>query len=137
MPADFLTQLPISVEERDKLSQFAASDAAALLGMIEAAPEDFRRFFGDGETSRLVSALTRIISPAQRRDLNKKVTEFPISGAMQGRPAPDLPPPAFDIERRDALFESLEALRKIPQPDATVQGRIKHLERELNEMLDG
>ena len=136
MPADFLTYLPISAEERDKLSQFAAPDAAALLGMIQAAPEDFRRFYGDRETTKLVSALTRIASSAQQRDLNKKVAEFPISGAIQGRPAPQLPPPDFDVERRDALFESLEALRKIPKPDAAVQVRIEHLERELNEMLD-
>lgn len=133
---DYLDPLPFSIVEKEKLRQLAAPTPAALLGMIRASMEAFRRFFGPRETERLIERLTAIVGPEESERLARPAKLHPIqSSTFTNRPAPPLPP-RYDLEERDRLFGRLRQLRADPHPSDRTRAEAAACEAKLNAMLE-
>lgn len=133
---DYLDGLPFSPIERSKLRQLAAPTPAALLGMIRASTEAFSRFFGPGQTERLVACLTAVVGPEESERLARPPEPFPVqSSVFSNRPAPPLPP-KYDLEERDRLFGRLRQLRADPHPSDRTRAEAAACEAKLNAMLE-
>ena len=103
----FLSALPITPDETEKLRGLGIDSPQHLLAMINAAPETFTRFFGAEATGRLKEALRKIVPADASTD------RVAPPGAL-GVPL-DTPPlevtSKVDLARRDALFDRLQQLK--------------------------
>ena len=136
MNLDFLENLPLTTEEKDKISSLGVSNGAALLSMIQTAPEEFETYFGSQRTRELKALLEESVSAPQRVVLDAPVRRFPASGAILERTPPVLRPPDYDLQTRDHLFDQLQQLRQSGDSSPETQQRIAHLEESLNALLE-
>lgn len=134
---NYLEDLPPSLEEKAKIDKLGAPSPAALLAMIQAAPEAFDRYLGGERAQALAEALRRLISESERALLDVPVRQFPATGAIIGRKAPLLRSPRYDIAERDRLFEQLQYLRQQKDSSPAAKRRIAELEEKLNALLEG
>jgi hypothetical protein len=134
---NYLDKLPISADEKAKLRPLGAPTPAALLGLIQASPEQFGRFFGPQRTGQLVRLLTSVLTEGERKSLSQPVPRYAIqSPAYSVSSAPTLPPTPYDLEQRDRLFEHLRQLRADTHPSKETLEEIAACEAKLNAMLD-
>ena len=133
---NYLNQLPLTAEDKEKLRGLAASTPAALLSLIRASHDSFSRFFGPQRTQQLIAWLQPLLSEEERQRLTQPAKRYPIQGVrFTESPAPVLPRPDFDIEERDRLFARLSALRSQHNPPPEVQREIASLEERLSTIL--
>jgi len=137
MGSEFLSELSLSVEEKRKLAELGASTPAALLSLRRAAPEAFENLLGKERAKEVVEQLWNLLTPDEQAKLSTAASprHFPL-GARLDTPRTGLPTPKFDIEKRDRIFNELQALRKLSSPSPVQRKRIADLERALNALLD-
>jgi hypothetical protein len=87
VPPDFLQQLPISDEERSKLSKLGARSPAALLSMRKASREAFDNYIGKDRADTIAEELTKLLTPGDVEALNQPPNPRGKLGARLG-PAP-------------------------------------------------
>lgn len=133
---DYLEDLPFSREEKTKIANLGAPNAAALLAMIQAAPEVFDCYLGR-DSRALVRTLRHMISESERAVLDAPVQRFHATGAVVDQKPPVLQPPQYDIAERDRLFDQLQHLRQQGDSLPATKQRIAELERQLSTMLKG
>ena len=133
---NYLEDLPLSAEEKAGVASLGASNAAALLAMIRAAPEAFENYLGSDRTQELAVALEALISEHERAVLDSPVRWFPATGAIIGKKAPVLGPTRYDIAERDRLFEQLQRLRRQGDSSPETKQGIAELEQRLNALLE-
>lgn len=134
---NFLDQLPISPSEKAKLLELAAPCPSALLGLIQASPDAFARYFGPQRTEQLVNWLFARLSEEDRERLSRPVHRYPIQGStFASNQAPSLPPTKYNIEERDRVFSHLQQLRAEAHPSDQTRDEIAAYEAKLNAMLD-
>lgn len=136
MSLEFLENLPLTAEEKERISVLGATDGAALLAMIQAAPEEFEGYFGRQRTRKLTTMLKGTVVAPERTVLDTPPRQFPASGAILDRRPPVLRPPAYDLQTRDRLFEQLQKLRQAGDSSLETQQRIAELEESLNALLE-
>ena len=102
---NYLEDLPLSCEEKTKIARLGASNPAALLAMMQAAPEAFDRYLGSDRAQALASALKHLISEAEQAVLDAPAQRFCATGAIIDHEAPGLQPPRYDVAERDRLFD--------------------------------
>jgi hypothetical protein len=120
----FLSALPITPVETEKLRSLGVDSPQHLLAMINAAPDAFARFFGAEATGRLAEALRKVV-PA---DVPTDHVEPPGAlGVPLGTPPQELTSPV-DTARRDALFDRLQQLKA----SHASPGEIEDAERALD-----
>jgi len=134
---DYLENLPLSLEEKKKIVSLGASNAAALLAMMQAAPEVFDRYLGTDCARELAAALEHMISESERAVIEAPVRQFHATGAIVDQKAPLLRLPKYEIAERDRLFDQLQRLRQQANPSPATKRRIAKLEQRLNSMLNG
>lgn len=137
MSEDYLKDLPLSFEEKTKIASLCAPNPAALLSMIQAAPEAFDRYLGRDRARELAAALRHVISESERAVLDAPVREFRATGAIIDQKAPLLRPPKYDIAERDFLFDELQRLRQQKDSSPATKRRIAELEQRLSALLEG
>ncbi len=125
-PEDYLEDMALSQDEKDKIAALAPTGPAALLAMMQAAPEDFYRYLGRERCAVLRERLQRSLSRSERATLDAPVWKFHATGARLGQEAPSLRPPQYDVAERNRLFEELQFLRR----------RVAEIEQQLNAMLE-
>jgi formylglycine-generating enzyme required for sulfatase activity len=125
-PEDYLENLALSQDEKDKIAALAPTGPAALLAMMQAAPEDFYRYLGRERCAVLRERLQRSLSRSERATLDAPVWKFHATGARLDQEAPSLRPPQYDVAERNRLFEELQFLRR----------RVAEIEQRLNAMLE-
>jgi hypothetical protein len=137
MGSKFLSDLDLSADEKAKLASLAAPSPAAVLSMRRAAPEAFDGLFGKERADQIAARLENQLTPEEKQRLESSVPvkRFPL-GASLGTPPSHLPPPKFDIEERDQIFEQLQALRKLDSPSTEQTKRKSELEDRLNALLE-
>ena len=86
-------------------------------------------------TESIEEALDAMVPEEEKIGLDAVPTPNFVLGVLEG-PPPELPPPPFDIEKRDALYFQLEGLRSIQNPTPEQIRRINSLERELSALLE-
>ena len=128
----FIDQLAANPGEAQKLRELGTDSPEHLLGQIQAAPEAFDRYLGPERAKALVLKLRQLVPP------DSPALKGP--GPPPGRlgvpltPPPDkLPPPPYDIKKRDALYQHIQDLkaRGAPQPE------IQAAEDELDRLFGG
>ena len=126
---DFLDDLDLTAEERERLRGLGARDASGLRAMHRAAPQDFEAYFGP-RAAHILRVLDDISLP-----------EPPSSAPPHGLGARAEPPPSgplsprIDIALRDRLFRELQDLKSRPH-SAQRDAAIADLEDQLNVLLD-
>ncbi len=131
----YLEDLPLSFEEKAKITSLGAPNPAALLAMRQANPEAFDQYLGRDRAQELAAALRHLISEPERTVLDAPVQQFRTTGAIIGRKAPLLRPPRYDVAERDHLFEQLQSLRQQEDSSPATKRRIAELEQRLNALL--
>jgi hypothetical protein len=131
-----LEELPLTGEERERIEALGVPDAAALLGMIRAAPGEFESFFGSERTREIAALLERSLPAKELAVLEGSPPRFPISGTVLDRKPPALRPPDYDVETRDRLFEELQSLRRKGDSSPDTKRQIAQLERSLSLLLE-
>jgi hypothetical protein len=134
---NYLEDLPLSCEEKTKIARLGASNPAALLAMMQAAPEAFDRYLGSDRAQALASALKHLISEAEQAVLDAPAQRFCATGAIIDHEAPGLQPPRYDVAERDRLFDQLQRLRQQDDSSPATKRRIAELEQRLNTILQG
>ena len=134
MAYEYLNHLAASDEEKAKLVTLAARSPAALVGMMQAAPEAFSNYLGEERARHIKRQLEELLGEDERRLLDADPGRPYLTGAIIGRESPPLKPPRYDIEQRDLLFDELMRLRQ--QGGEGAKQRISVLENRLNAMLD-
>jgi hypothetical protein len=128
---DFLDELDLAPEDRERLRSLGAVDASALRAMYRAAPADFARYVG-AATDHVIAQLDAIL-PSDADEPTAPAR--PLGGRLEAAPQA-LPPPPVDLARRDALFAELQTWRAMPaSPERDTA--IADLEDQLNALLDG
>jgi hypothetical protein len=129
---DFLDDIDVDPEDRERLRALGATDARALRAMHRAAPDAFAAYIGPS-TDHVLAQLDLMAPPeddAARAPIDRVL-------AAQIGPAPrSLARPLLDLALRDRLFDELQQLRastSSPERDAA----IADLEDRLNALLDG
>jgi hypothetical protein len=135
MYENYLEDLSLSFTEKDKIAKLGASSAAALLAMIQAAPQDFERYLGPQRCLEIAVALGKLIGDSERVVLDTPVKGFYSTGAITNRKAPKIQPPKYNIAERDFLFKKIQELRQQHDPSPATRLTIDELEQELNKML--
>ena len=137
MEPEYLSDLELSPEEHAKLAGLGASSAAALWSLWEAAPKEMDRLLEAQRSTEIHERLRALLTPEERErlDLSHSVKKYPLGASLRTPPA-HLPPPRFDIEKRDRLFEEIQALRDAGGRSEMADEHILELERELNELLE-
>jgi hypothetical protein len=135
MSENYLEDLSLSVTEKDKIAKLGASSAAALLAMIQAAPQDLERYLGAQRCLEIVIALRKLIDDSDRAVLDTPVKEFYSTGAIIDRKAPKIQRPRYNIAERDSLFKKIQELREQNDSSPAMRLTIDELEQELNKML--
>jgi hypothetical protein len=137
MGSEFLSELSLSAEEKRKLAELGASTPAALLSLRRAAPEAFENLLGKERAKEVVEQLWSLLTPDEQARLSTAhpPRRFPL-GARLDTPPTGLPPPNFDVEKRDRIFNELQSLRKLSSLSPVQRNRIADLERELNALLE-
>ncbi|QDU59553.1 hypothetical protein Pan216_03820 [Planctomycetes bacterium Pan216] len=135
MPSQYIEDLPLRSEEKQKLSELCAPSPAALLGMMNAAPEDFRRLLGGEAVQNVLHSLRRMVSKSDEAIVDAPAPSFHASGAILGRRPPNMPPSKVDFEERERLFQELQRLRQGDDQPATRQ-RAAEIEKRLQSLLD-
>jgi len=129
---DFVKTLPATEEEARKLQSFGAESPEALLAMITAGRDAFDAFMGRDPANRIVRALRAMVPPGS--DSRRRLRDPPGGLGASLQPPPKAPaPPAFDIARRDRIFEHLQHLRRSGAPAEEVS----RVEQELDALLRG
>lgn len=133
---NYLDQLALTDEEREKIRSLAATTPAALLSLIQASSVSFSRFFGPQRTQQLIARLKPLLSAEDRERLAQPARSYPIQETrFVESPAPVLPSPDFDIEERDRLFDRLRRLRSQRNSSPEVRREIAALEEQLNAIM--
>ena len=132
----YLEKLSLSFDEKEKIARLGISNAAALLAMIQAAPENFRNYLGGEHFFSLIQELKNLISNSEQVILNQPTKQFCANGAIIERAAPQLKPPKYNVAERDRLFEQLQYLRQKNDALPTTRKRIAAIEQKLNTMLN-
>jgi len=127
--ADFLEELPISPSQREKLKTLGVGSPFALLSTIRASQDAFFAFFGRNAAEKLISLLEARMSSSEKAESNAKMPAFAM-GAIVDQPA-RFQPPAMDFDRRDALLQKIEDLRRQRDGERRHQREIEELEREI------
>jgi hypothetical protein len=135
MYKNYLEDLSLSFTEKDKIAKLGASNAAALLAMMQAAPEDFERYLGSKRCLEIIIALRKSIGESEQAVLETPVKELYSTGAIIDRKAPKIQPPKYNIAERDCLFEKIQELRQQHDPSPATRLTIDELEQELTKML--
>ncbi len=137
MQEDYLTNLDLSEIEREKISVLCPNGVAGLLGLIQAAPEDFQRYFRSERTAEIVNKLNVLVSDNDRIILSATTRNFNKSGAIIGQDAPPTIMPKYDVAERDRLFKQLQELRHQYQvePSSIIKSNIENIEKTINMML--
>jgi hypothetical protein len=137
MVSEFLSNLDLSPDEREKLAGLAASTPAAVLAMRRAAPEAFDGLFGKERADQIAAALEDQLTPEEKQRLASRVpvTQFSL-GANLETPPSELPPPQFDIGQRDRIFDEIQELRELKSPSAEQSKRKIELEQRLSALLE-
>ena len=114
LPA-FVAQVASSPDTAQKLTRLGADTPEALLATILAGREAFDRFMGPWEAAKIVSRLRQMVG--QDDTIPDRLDTSPGQlGARMGR-APDMPlMPAFDLAKRDSMFNHIETLRRSGAP---------------------
>lgn len=71
MAAKFLESLPITDEERDKLSRFGASTPLALLSMRKASKAAFDSYLGEERADAIAGELAKLLTPEETESLSQ------------------------------------------------------------------
>jgi hypothetical protein len=81
---NYLDDLALSQEERDKIEALAAPGPAALLAMMQASPDDFYRYLGRERCANLREKLQRSLSRSEHA-IGSPVAKFHATGASLRR----------------------------------------------------
>jgi hypothetical protein len=130
---EFLKDLPISEEERQKLASLGAPTPLALLLLRKASPEAFDRHVGGDRAAAIVDALKGLLSKEEKTKLKAPISPKGKFGARLS-PPPQKLEPTFDLETREQLFKELESLRRLKETTQRDQ-RIAELEAELDALV--
>lgn len=133
MAKEFLKDLPISEEERQKLASLGASTPLALLSLRKASPEAFDRHVGADRAAAVAEALEGLLSEEDKVRLRAPFTPKGKFGARLS-PAPQKLEPTFDLAKREQLFRELESLRRQNQTAQRDQ-RISEIEAALKMLI--
>jgi len=136
MSYPYLDQLHVNSDERARLAGLAAPTPAALLSLIQAAPEDFQNFYGTEATQCLIYELEQMLDQQQLSLLRQPVRTRLATGAVISLQVPALREPGYNLTERDRLFSELQAFRREANQTDSVCQRIQQLEIELNTMLE-
>lgn len=136
MPDDYVEDLPLSAEEKRKISSLGAPSAVALLSMMRAAPDTFEDYLGSDRTQALEVALENSVKEPERAILGSPIKRFHASGAIISRKAPLLRQPKYGVAERDYLFDQLQRLRRQSDSSPETRQRISQLEQSLNALLE-
>lgn len=129
---DFLDDIDVAPEDRERLRALGATDARALRAMHRAAPDAFAAYIGPS-TDHVLTQLDLVVPP--ENDATPAPSDRVL--AAQIGPAPrSLVRPPLDLALRDRLFDALQQLRALPaSPERDAS--IADLEDRLNALLDG
>ena len=119
----FIDQIAEDPTEAQKLRELGAELPEHLLGQIYAAPEAFDGYVGPERAQALVQKLRQLVPP-----------DSPVLRGPAAPPGPlgvPLTPRPFDIKRRDALYQRIQALKARGAP----QAEIRAAEDELDHLL--
>lgn len=130
-----MNNLPLSDDERNKLAVLGAADAQMLVEMFQASPDAFRKYLGPARSLEIIQMLRGSLTPADRRVLEGAPLARYATGAMVGDPAPALRQPAYDLAKRDRLFEELQVLRRAGDRSPEARRRAAEVERDLSALL--
>lgn len=136
MNMDFLERLSLTAEEKEKISRLGVSNAAALLSLVQAAPGEFKAYFGGQRSQELAVMLEEAISASERKILATPSDRNLAAGAILRQTPPVLRPPDYDLQTRDHLFEQLQQLRQSGDSSPETLQRIAQLEESLNALLE-
>jgi hypothetical protein len=125
---DYLSDLPLRVDEVEKLRGLGAESPQQLLAQIRAAPDAFARFLGAEAARRIERALRAIVLDQPTEPVSPPgPLGVPLGPGPQG-----LPEPKMDLARRDELFDLIQRLKAGHAP----AHQIEAAERALEELFE-
>ena len=134
---EFLDQIPgLSKDEREKLIVFGAQTPLGLLSLIEAAPDEFRRYFGRDRTDVFKQELSKLVSRKEREEIDRLPASTFQTGARVDAPAPPLKEPGYDLTERDHLFSVIQELKTLPDKSPAQVRYLKELEGRLESLME-
>jgi hypothetical protein len=131
--ADFIDNLQVAPDIKHKLRSLGATNAPALLSLVQASPEYARSFLGDS-ADIVTSQLQELLTNDEQEVLLRPPPRFKL-GAIVGVPGPVLASPNYDLDERDRLFSELQQLRNRGRLSEESRARVTELEEQLNAML--
>jgi hypothetical protein len=79
-----LQDIPLTAEEKDKISQLGADTPVALLGIIKAAHQAFENYFGKERSAEIENIIRESISEREQAIIDAPSTKF-STGAIVDR----------------------------------------------------
>ena len=125
---DFIDNLPMSSVDKGKLRQLGA-DSLSVCSLMEAAPNAFASSLGPA-AARIENALVTLIPSASPR---LPATRLYSLGTNLSA-APPLPPPPFNLARRDQLFAEWQTRQQFPS--TKVSPRAQELETAISSLIE-
>lgn len=136
--ADFIDMLDLPEEVKLKLRSFGATNGAALLSLIDAAPEAAKNYLGCESFHDTREKLSLSLSNNEKSILKRAAPKVYL-GAQVGKLAPVLRPPSYDVAERDKILERIKILRSRPNAprklDDVGLSEIEELESLVSNML--
>ena len=132
MAFEYLIKLPVGDSVREKLRALGARTPAALLSLLEYAPDRFKQVLGAETFSSVFAVLEKLVPQAERERMAALPDFRPKLGAIS-RPKPSIQS-LQATTRRDELAAQIRTLRSGEQ-SPEVQEKIEELEALLRDEL--
>ena len=132
---NYLDILPLSDEEKYKLTELGIDSPIALLSMIKANPSAFEDFLGLNKTVELENVLKNLVRDKELQTLKNLPSVKTELGAIISRKNPDLKAVNYDLIERERLFKELKFWKSQDSSSDIVKEKISQLTEKLNEIL--
>jgi hypothetical protein len=137
MPYEYLSNLNLDLDTRDKLRALGALTPSALLSMMDRAPDKFASYIGEDSITPVRQGLEQQI--AQSSDSNESNSKPlpPFSAVTGGRLPPRFRPARaqFAIQKRDGLMNEISNLRNSGDDSDETKQTLEDLEEQLKATL--
>jgi hypothetical protein len=137
MPYEYLSNLKLDPDTRNKLRALGALTPSALLSMMDRAPEKFANYIGEESITPVRQGLEQQIAKSSGSDESKSKPLPPFTGATGGRLPPRFRPARakIAIQKRDELMDEISNLRNSGNDSDETKQTLEDLETQLKATL--